>query len=65
MTEAQKAAVINARCACAMARIMGMHAENMQRQQDGQPMAYTGKEFAKIIIEEQIRRDMVRRLLSK
>lgn len=45
MTPEQKAAYIIAQAACAMAEIEGMKAENMQRQQRGESMAYVEDDF--------------------
>lgn len=49
MTEAQKAAYINAEAVSALIEAMGMHAENQQRAQRGEAMAYSDKAFFEII----------------
>ena len=63
MTEEQKAAVINARAACAMIRAMGMQAENEQRKAEGFSMAYTEKAFFDLIAEEGIHWNAIHPLL--
>lgn len=45
MTEEQKAAYVMGQAACLMARVFGMHAENMQRQHRGESMAYVEVDF--------------------
>ena len=52
MSDEAKAAVLNARCATAMIRAMGMQAENMQREHRGESMAFTYEDFEKVINEE-------------
>ena len=52
MTEEQKAAVINARCATAMIRAMGMQAENEVRRHRGEAPSYREEDFVKVIEEE-------------
>jgi hypothetical protein len=52
VTEEQKAAMINARCATAMIRAMGMQAENAQRQHRGESLAYNEEAFLQVIEEE-------------
>jgi hypothetical protein len=52
MTEEQKAAIINARCATAMIRAMGMQAENDRRKWHGEPPAYNENNFLAVIEEE-------------
>lgn len=47
-----KAAVINARCATAMIRAMGMQAENKVREHRGDAPAYDEKDFIRVIEEE-------------
>lgn len=48
MTPEQKAAYVMAQAACAIAEVEGMKAENMQRQQRGESMAYVEDDFAGI-----------------
>lgn len=52
MTPEEKAAVIQARCATATIRAMGMQAENMQKEFRGAPPAYTQVDFDNVIEEE-------------
>jgi len=52
MSDEQKAAIINARCATALIRAMGMQSENQQRDHQGCAMAYTEADFIKVIEEE-------------
>jgi hypothetical protein len=51
MTPEQKAAYVMAMVAIFNAQIAGMVAENMQREHLGGSMAYTEKEFQKVIDE--------------
>jgi hypothetical protein len=52
MSDAIKAATINARCATALIRAMGMQAENEQRKVRGESMAFVQDAFENVIIEE-------------
>ena len=52
MTSEEKAAVINARCATALIRAMGMQAENQDRLSKGYSIAYTENAFENVIVEE-------------
>lgn len=52
MTSEIAAAQINARCATAMIRALGMQAENQQRQHQGLSPAYTEDAFIAVINEE-------------
>lgn len=45
MTPEQKAAYVMGQAACLIAEVLGMHAENMQREHRGESMAYTEKDF--------------------
>ena len=49
MTEDQKVAYVQAQTVCAMAEIMGMQAENMQRAVLGDSMAYDADAFFSVI----------------
>jgi hypothetical protein len=49
-----KAARINASCATAMIRAMGMQAENQQRERQGLALAYDEEAFIRVINEEGI-----------
>ena len=49
MNENENAAYVMSQAACALIEAMGMHAENMQRQQLGQSMAYSDEAFLKLI----------------
>ncbi|MHC4188433.1 MAG: hypothetical protein ACYSUB_01990 [Planctomycetota bacterium] len=54
MSPEEKAAVINARAAMALVRAMGMQAENLNRQQRGESIAYVEEAFEQVIIDEGI-----------
>ena len=54
MTPEQTAAFVNAAVARALIRALGMTAENMQQAQWEEPMAYTDKDFNKLLDEEGI-----------
>ena len=64
MTEEQKAAVINARCATALIRSLGMQAENEQRKYRNEAMAYVEADFTKVIEEEGIGHNDIQTLLQ-
>lgn len=48
----EKAAVVNARCATAMIRAMGMQAENSERIRTGHSIKYGEKAFESVIEQE-------------
>ena len=48
MTDEQKASYVMSQTICAMGELMGMQAENMQRQATGQKMAYYDEDFFKV-----------------
>lgn len=50
MNENQQAAYIASQAACLMAEVLGMQAENMQRQYKGESMAYVMKDFEEAIL---------------
>lgn len=50
-TPEERAAYINARVACALIEAAGMTAENMQRDKQGESMAYDSKAFRELIEE--------------
>lgn len=50
MTPEQKAAYVMAQAACLIAETFGMHAENMQREQRGESMAYVEKDFQDAVV---------------
>jgi len=52
MSDEIKAAVINARCATALIRAMGMQAENQLRLHRNEVPAYDNKSFDDVIVEE-------------
>lgn len=49
MTPEQKAAYIQSQSVAAMAEVMGMQAENQQRELLGHSMAYTHEDFVAVI----------------
>jgi len=51
MTANEKAALINARAAAALAEILGMMSDNMQRAFLGQAMAYPESAFLEVVEE--------------
>jgi len=62
MTEEQKAAYVNAQATAALIEAMGMAAENMQREQHGQSIAYNEKAFQDVIEKWGIHHNAVIRL---
>ncbi len=54
MSDQIAAAIINARVACALARIESMKAANTEREARGYALAYDEGAFAKVIDEEEI-----------
>ena len=51
MDNMQKATYVISQSVCALAKIEGMKAENMNRQIRGESMAYTDKDFFSVIHE--------------
>jgi hypothetical protein len=51
MNENQQAAYIISQAACLMAEIMGMQAENMQREHRGESMAFIYADFEETMIK--------------
>lgn len=51
MTHEQAAAYVMGEAAVLMARVLGMHAENMHREATGQSMAYGEGDFTKAVRE--------------
>ena len=49
MTDEQRAAFVMSQSACALIEAMGMHAENMQREQRGMAMAYNDTAFLDLV----------------
>ena len=49
MSDEQKAAYIMSQAACVIAEVLGMQAENMQREATGKSMAYTAEDFAGVV----------------
>lgn len=50
MNENQQAAYIMSQAACLIAEVLGMQAENMQREHRGESMAYVMKDFEDAIL---------------
>lgn len=59
MTPEQSAAFIAAQAVSAFARVMGMQAENMQRQSEGNAMAYVEMDFENVVHEHVLEFDEV------
>lgn len=49
MTDEQKAAYVIGESMVLLGRLLGMHAENMQRSHQGESMAYVYDDFEKVI----------------
>ena len=64
MDDAIKAAMINARCAAAMIRAMGMQAENQNRSHRGENVAYWEDDFNRVIEEEGVGHNDVMSVLN-
>lgn len=65
MTSEQKAAYINSQTACAMIEAMAYHAENTQRTETGQSIAYGHDAFLQIPSKYGIHHNQVMELINK